>query len=696
MTLYYKERVTEATLPEHPPPLPAWLHACELAQALASHAGRMLCDAGEPAVSLEPAAKALSRSLAGIYAAIDLRSDRLSELRQATGQLLEAIAALAGAEDDPLVRRAREHLEGARDQLLDAEAELSRQPVQEPPPKPRPLRVGRERIALHLVARASLPPILRVPEPAAPPPVLLPELERPKNVGELQKTMQAVLERAEIRRQARVAPATGRSPDAEPPAIPDGFSPEIEPQETEFAFAQRRLRELFEEVAMLGSQRAPQLGDQWRSLVYLESRLCASVDAAAALGAPALHAVEELVIDSPVKDATRGFAAVVLLGAMEGRDALAAAERAIRFLDAGDPEVFRYAATAFKLSPHPHLTQAMRTMLSDDLPAYRALALEVLADRSLAGGQGATLPELRTLAQDPSAQVACVALRALALGAPRHPDLPTLLVSAAHDPERRAAAWSAMALCGHPGAERSVLEAFADRALSEEAAMPLALVCDHGAAKTLLARVESAPAPRLVEALGWAGAAEALPVLIAVLEGARGDEALSSACAYALDRISGAQLYEEALVDPEAIMIPDVPLPAVDALEPPPLAEEVSDRRDLPSAGSPDTLVRPSTDPARWRAWYQRDKQRFSDGARYRRGHGYTPNVSLMELDGWILTAPERQRLQDELVVRTGRLVWFDPIMFVADQLEALREWANVIASQAHSPGSWSRPSRRA
>jgi hypothetical protein len=288
-----------------------------------------------------------------------------------------------------------------------------------------------------------------------------------------------------------------------------------------------------------------------------------------------------------------------------------------------------------------------------------------------------------------------VALVALALAAPRHPELPSLLAHAATRPPMTASMWRAMALAGHPEAARVPLEALDDATWRDAAADVLALVCDATIASNLGAALNKDPTPRLVRANGWVGAPETVPLLIELL-GADDDELINEA-AYALDRITGAQLYEEAQIDPDKIMVDDAPVPTIPELEPPaPLAKQVSDPRDLPSDGSPDTLVRPATSAARWTSWWQSNKRRFSDGARYRRGHGFTPRVALWELDGWVLTAPDRRHLQDELVVRTGRWVRFDPSDFVSAQLEALAKWRTVVEGQASSPGSWARPSRRA
>jgi len=676
--------------------LPSWLRAYEQAQAIIARAARALTEVAEPPVDLRPAADHLSKVLGSIYGAIDNRTDRLSDTRGAMAGIDEANSALElGAQHDEALADIQPLLGQAREQLTHCEQHFSRLPG-EMPPSGRPLRASTAAPSLHWVERKPLTPRIRVPDPPPEPVPELPPLEPPKNVTELQKTMDLVRERAEKRSKEREQRMVERDAAREARLAkteidpPEGFASPIDPAITEEGFAHRRARDFFEEVAMLGSQRTPQLGDAWRSIEFLERRMLTAVDAIATLGEPALRQVEELVVDSPAKDPARAFAATMILGCIEGRDALAAAERVIYHLSAADPEVARYSAEALKIVPHPHVGLTMRTMLAESDEAYRTLAIDVLAARG-----EASLEELLRSASDPSPSVAAIALPALALAAPSEPQLSPLLLHAAANEELAPAAWLAMALCGHPHSTHAPRAALGgpDEA---QAALALALVCDHDIAQLLLERLVAAPTPGLATAVGWAGSPAAVEPLIALLT--HDDEDVSTAAAYALDRITGAQLYEEAEIEPEEVIIPDAPEPDVGDHPPPPpkpLTAEVSDPRDEPAAGSPDTIVRPTTDPARWQAFWVARQEDYKPEARYRRGHGYTPVVSLWELDGWILSAPERLFLQHELVVRTGRHVRFDPRDLIAVQHAALKEWEPIVQSAASSPGSWSRPGRR-
>ena len=675
--------------------MPAWLSAFEQSQAIITQVLLDMADVEQPGVDLRPAAEQLKAALGAVFDAFDLRGDRLSQIREALGALGRSEQALAHFAPQQVLPEAAPQLVSVRELLMAAEKHFAGKPGALASPA-RAFRASTELLSLHRVERASLLPCIRYPEPAPPLPLELPPLERPKTVADLKDTVAKMKERQEQRRAARDA-AQGKGAAASEPTpelttapLPEGFIGDIEPVLSDTQFAQRRARDMFEEVAMVGAQRIPQLGDSWRSIRFLEKRMYAAVDAVAALGEAGVMAVEELVVDSPAKDPTRGFAAIVLLGSLEGRDALAAAERVVQYLGAQDAEVAAYASQAMKLVPHPHLALALRRMLSSSLPQERAMALDVLAHRGLV-----SLEELARYAADEAPEVASVALVALGLNAPYHNQLGQLLMAAAARPGVQPASWLGMALSGHPNAKYAPAKAL-DGPDADQAALALALVADNHVAESLTQRCRNHASTGLVTAVGWAGAAaEALPILIELL--GHEDEEMVAAVAYALDRITGAQLYEEVEVDPEQIIVPEVPVPEVEALESdePPLARQISDPRDIPAEGSPDTIERPTTNPEAWADYYRERRGHYQPGARYRRGHAYAPKVSLWELDGWRLNADERRYLQYELVVRTGHLVRFDPLDVVAVQQQALKDWEEIIEGMNTTAGAWSRPSRR-
>jgi hypothetical protein len=191
-----------------------------------------------------------------------------------------------------------------------------------------------------------------------------------------------------------------------------------------------------------------------------------------------------------------------------------------------------------------------------------------------------------------------------------------------------------------------------------------------------------------VAAVGWAGSKAAFPALMTLLR--HKDEPVVLAAAYALDRMSNAGLYEDAIVEADEIMVPDIPEPDLGQKpKPVPLARVVSDSRDMPAEPSTDTLQRPSTEPHRWAAWWKEKGDAYDEKARHRRGFPYTPHISWLELDRWPCTPGERRLLHWELIARTGEYARFDTVDFVPVQEDSLAAWEPLARNASGSPGSW-------
>ncbi len=558
------------------------------------------------------------------------------------------------------------------------------------PPAPAPeLRASRDLPGLHALDRPTLTPRLRVPEPPEPtvedaPP---PAIPTPKTFEELAKAIEAL--------QGRAAPEEEpeREPDAPPAAEAaedhPGFAAEIAPALTSEEFLQSRVRHCFEEVSMIGMQRAPLLGDPWRASLILERRMLASIDAIVAMGPASVALIEPLVLDSPAKDAARVFGTGMVMGCLLGRDAFAVAERAFLAFEVGDPASAAAFAGALKLVPHPSLPVVMRAWLADADPARRALAIDVLGYRRLAA-----VDELARAAAD-EPLVAAAALPHYAVT--RHGGV-TPAIQAALASESlplRQSAWLAMAITSDLRAA-AVLRTELAGGAGVPAALPLAIVGDARDAALLLERAVATQDPTLITAVGWAGAATAIPVLIELLRRVTDDE-VKLTVAYALERITGAEMYEQTLVPPEKILVPDAPEPdlAGELAPPPARLAALGDPRDLPGDGAPDLLDQPTVDHARWLAYWREKEAHFQPALRFRRGWPYTPLVSLRELDRWRCTPGERRLLQRELIARTGRWVHFDPHDFVVVQEASLREWEPFVQRASGQPGAWSMPSPR-
>jgi hypothetical protein len=675
---------------------PRFRLAIERALGLALRAGRALSNAPPSGADLEPAARALDAALDALYAAVDGRGDRLDRLHDAQTELDAAATVLTMlAVVDPSFPAAASWLEEAQHALAPAEEHFVRVPFEAKAP-PAELRATKDIPALHRLEREPLRALLRVAAPEPPPPDGLPPLPRPASLAELSTTMSEVERRREARREERkareAARKAARAAKRAPPAIepPPGFARGRFRATTEAEQIEARARECFEEVAMVGIQRAPLLGDPFRLATFLEDRMLAAIDGIASLGGPALARIEPLVLDAPAKDPSRAFAATMILGCFDGRDTLGAVERLIAQLGLADAAIAAAFAGALELVPHPELPVLLRALLADADPGGRTLAVEVLAYRGLA-----TLAELSAAALDASPTVAAAALPALGILAKgRLPALDDAIERArAHDePRLREAAWAAMTYENHPQVS-DLLRAELDGPFAARAAVPLAIAGDERDAAFLLDRLRNGPTPSLVNAVGWAGTVEAIVPLMELLE--HEDPVIQLSAAYALDRVTGARLYEEVELPPEELSLPDLPEPELGEPKPKPLAQLVSDPRDRPSDGASDTVSRPTVRVDRWRAYWNEKGGDYRLALKYRRGSPYAPTLSLWELDAWPLTPGERRWLQRELVVRTGQHVRFDPHDFVKVQEEALNQWAPIAQRTSGSAGSWHRPMRR-
>ena len=674
-------------------PMP-WVLALERAHALTHQAARVVGNAPPSGADLGPVAGPMEDAIGSLYDAMDRRDDGLAATRAAQADLHVAAIVMKGlASVDATFADAAGWLDEARTELDVAIDRFSRsQP--EPPLPPEPLAASKDVPRLFRLDRPALVPKLPVPEPLPPPAPEPPPLPPPTTPDELAETIAEVKRRSAERRVAREerarakaeARAAAKASEAEIPDPPPGFARGRFAAKTREDVIADRTRECFDEIAMIGMQRAPMVGEPWRPARVLEERMLSAIDAIAALGGPAVARIEGLAVDAPAKDPTRGVAAAMILGCFDGRDTLGAVERVPHHLGPADPEVARSVGGALKLVPHPLLPQLLRSLLTSDDPAARAIAVDVLAYRGLA-----TVAELSLAARDPSPAVAAVAL--LALGIARPADLGDAIEPArSHDdPTLREAAWIALALSGSPHAPAAAKREL-DGPLAARAAVALAIVGDDRDAAHLLEPLAAAPSPALVDALGWAGAPEAFGPLVDLL--GHDDPVLQESAAAALERITGARLVEDVEVPAETIAVPDVEEPDTGDPKPPTLAREVSDRRDLPSDGAPEIVTKPTIDSTRWRAYLADHAEEYKPGSRYRRGSLYSAAISCWELDALPLTPGERRLLHRELVVRTGQHVRFDPHDFVSVQEEAVAEWAKIARRHGGAPGTWSRPHR--
>jgi len=697
--------------PDLAPASPAspWMKHLERAHDRALAAARSIEEQTDPSDHLAPAARKLERGLSAMYDAFDGRADRPTAIGVAHGRLWDAavLAARAG------LPGALAWLREACAELVAAESRMPRVPIAAL--EERKIQAGRDRLMLHAIARESLSPSFRappLPEPEdIPPPIDLPE---PTTFEELAKVAAEARRIAQERADAlveRMRPeppaALGRGPSARDPAkIPEGFAHAPEAIE-ERVFVQRWARECLDEIGMIGLQRAPLAGDDWRSSRPLERRMIAAIDAIAALGPIAIAEAERLAMDAPVVNPMSVFAVAMVGGCLEGRDAIAAAERVLHRFGAGDPMVAGPFVSAMKIAPSPFVPSVLRSLFASSDPACRAIAVEGLAHLRLLDAS-----DLGALADEADPRLLDLALPALAIA--RHADFGRAADRAlAHDDAHlRLAALDAMAIAAHPRAASAAREAAAggrspdaaraasaggrspdaaraaaEGSLGDRALVRLAIVASEDDARWLLDRMRAAPTPAAIEAVGWAGLVDSIPALIDLLESE--DDKQKLAAGAALDRLLGAGILQSIEIQPEAL--DDVVI--VDP-DPEALATIVSHPRDVPPNGSTETLEVPSTDPAMWRAYWREHGGRFDPRQRLRRGQAYSPSVSLYELDRLPLSMEDRRALFRELAARTGKLASFDPSDLVSVQEESLAAWGAILKATSETLGSWARPVR--
>ncbi|WP_441292401.1 hypothetical protein ACSRUE_20185 [Sorangium sp. KYC3313] len=664
-----------------------WVMHWERAHSLIHAVARFIEGQREPSAHLAPAARKLESGLGALYDAFDGRADRGTAVGRAHGHVWAAAVLLAQAGLPRMLASLRDAcaaLVAAEERLSTASLAGSSAPV---------LRAGVDLPPLHVVGRASLVPSFRAPKVAEPAPEEPePASAEPRTFDELAAMAEAMRRLATERRMALVRPARPAPRPVKPvparEAAPPGFAFAPAAAVSEEDFVRRWSRVCFEEIGMLGVQRAPLPGDDWRSCRALEQRMVAAIDALAALGPTAIAHIEPLAMDAPTAEPMRVFAAAIIGGCIEGRDTLACAERVLFRFGAGDPVVAEAFVSAMKLARSPCLPSSLRALAASSERGCRAIAVELLAYRGWL-----TPTELEALSDEEDARIFAYGLSALA--AVRHPRFDRALERAlAHENlDVQATGLDAMLIAAHGRAAEAARRA-AQGALGDRALVRLALVAGEEDAWWLLERMRRSPTPSAVEAVGWTGLVEAIPSLLDLLECAAKDVALAAGAA--LDRLLGAGLVEDMEVDAAALQ--DVMV--IDPDPEPfrgrrPLGELVGDPRDRAPVGSKETLGVPSTDPARWRAYWSEHRASFDPKHRLRRGQKYAPSVSLQELSMLALPIEDRRWLSRELAVQTGRWSHFDPHDFVAEQERCLGAWQAILQAANEAPGAWGQQHRR-
>lgn len=217
--------------------------------------------------------------------------------------------------------------------------------------------------------------------------------------------------------------------------------------------------------------------------------------------------------------------------------------------------------------------------------------------------------------------------------------------------------------------------------------LPLGLGGDQAQAEALAETPVKALTREHLLALGLLGCPAAVTPLIQALadtppKGAA-KPGLAEPAAEALNLITGANLRENVFVPEE---------PEEDEL--------LDEEKEKLKRGEPlhppgqepgRTVARLSRDPAAWKTWWLENQKRFDSRLRWRFGQPASPRVLVEHLAGPETPAPLRALLHEELVIRYGLDLPFEPDLPVARQLpliEKINVWA-VNPPRSFPPGGW-------
>ncbi len=520
----------------------------------------------------------------------------------------------------------------------------------------RPLRASQGMPELHtverepLVSEISVAPVVAIKAPQPVPHVI----PRPTSFEALEAFVKAGSS-GELPGQADEEEVQGATAIVAPRYA---FTPAV----AEAECVRRLARDFLENAAIGRDLRKPNAIESWRDQGPFEARLCHQVDAFASLGASALPLVSLYCEEMDGTDPGRAFAAALTLGSIEGQDTV---DTAIAILRSSQPETFPGWREGFALAPSPSIDIAMGELCRDERPDLVAFALDVLCDRG-------RLPDdvLRPLLRREEPVVVSAVVRALGHGLPQDEARAALESHLDTDgsEELATAALSSLVVRDTRTARsrlRRELEAPSPRVASHVAAWLLCLAGDGSDLDMLLAVGRSAPHARLLAGLGRHGHPSALPFLASQLH--REDEELVAAAAEALERITGAGLFET-VEEPWEIELP----PEAEAA----LVVPIPTRK----------VRRVITDPDVWDRWL-RDHP-MAPGQRHRGGRPFHPSHIIDELES-PQTPPER-RHEAALELRIhGCEVPFRPDDWAARQATHLVDARAAIETHGREGGSW-------
>jgi hypothetical protein len=386
----------------------------------------------------------------------------------------------------------------------------------------------------------------------------------------------------------------------------------------EKADIQRLTRDCMEDIAIFSSLRRVNDGEPWTSVESFEQRLLDNLDALIALSAcgPGHDGAAGLLADlarytaEVSQDQGRAFTLAFVLGCIDGPEAMQALALAVR---RSTPHTRDALREALSRASHPAIADAMRRLLDEADPALVRLALGVLRfQRAPAFGFAVQL------LHHPDPEVVKAAAQCLAVAPHRAPSIRALeqrLDTSAEDLVSLTIAESLLALGSMSGlthARRCLTNALEapDRTPADvvlEAARLVALAGDTRDVDIL--RAAARQHPRCTPWLGWFGHVGLVETLLETLESSQSasERPLARAAAEALTRILGVGVGASSFEDP-----------------------------------------------AGFRAYWQRSRDRLPLGQKHRRGAPFTPLASLSELEAEATPEDVRGHAAFELSLALG------------------------------------------
>ena len=427
-------------------------------------------------------------------------------------------------------------------------------------------------------------------------------------------------------------------------------------------FTKQFLREFYEEhleeMGFLLNQRQIYLHDPeilWPEVSETDERVLAHLDAMEAGGELALQCAREHLTD---EDECLVLASAYVLCSIGNADT--DLKIVIEGLSNANEDLISVWVHALKLAKSPLIARHTNVLLDAQRPEYRAAAAQILGYR-----REGDPPRFLGLVQDVDTRVQAAA--ALALGKLNYrqavPDLEWFLFQDA-TPYPEAIVFALLLL----GSRRTL--DYCRRACQEnEPPFPQLpyLLAMAGSIQDFSLLLHTCSIPKMtmhaLTAMGILGNIAAVPTLIQYLE--TEDAVIKRLAASSLDLITGAGLRETVLVE----------------------EKEVEGAYEFEGEEEPTVLKieQVSTKSDAWDRWWHGHKSKFNPTICWRRGKPFELGSCIAEMTDHTSLFLDRQRAGNEIVVRSGHHIAFEPDWFIHRQQQAIEQWNRWwAAKQSH------------